>query len=255
MRISPTQVGKGRRCERIIGFEYVEGIKAPSSIKQEFGTRVHAFLEEWLSAGVLPDNSPEGQVAKQGIQGKWLPPPDKGLMVEHKFQFLLEEDINLMGFVDCGVPPELTGDGVPVVIDHKTTSDLRWAKTESQLSGDEQALIYAMWAMLHWNTPTVKCRWIYYAASNPKSGPRKPRGAKPVELLFDARKEIFHSRVELLAKDIRRVVEIRKRGIPGLELQANPGGCGMFGGCFYRDRCQLEGGSRLAAYFEKDTIK
>jgi hypothetical protein len=252
MRISPTQVTKFRRCQRIIGFEYVEGIKAPPSPKQKFGSDVHAFLEDWLAHGVLPDDSPEGRVAKQGIDKAWLPMPDRRLLVEHEFQYPMRRELDMFGFVDCAVPPDISDP--PLVIDHKTTSDLRWAKTADQLAADEQALIYATWGMLKWQVPVVRARWIYYAASNPQGGTRKPRGAKPVEVTFDCRTELFAAKLKKLEEDVLALARIRRSRIRGLDLPASPGSCGMFGGCFYQDRCALTGGDRLAAYMEKDKV-
>jgi hypothetical protein len=252
MRISPTQIGKLRQCERIIGFEYVEDLKAPATEKMLFGKNVHKQLEKWLSKGVVPDKSSEGRVADQGIQCGWLPVPSDELLVECKFEIPFHERTALIGYIDCVIPP-LNGE-VPVVIDHKSTSDLRWAKTSDQLVTDPQALIYCAWAALEYKTTIVKARWIYYAASNPARGARKPRGAKPVELALDVASTNFQTSWALLEADVMRIVDIRGRGVKGLELDPSPESCGAYGGCFYRDRCNLSADDRLVAALERDKI-
>jgi len=250
VNISPTQIKKFRDCRRIIGFEYVENLKAPPSTKQQFGTDVHAQLERWLREGIPPDKTPAGKVAQQGIRKGWLPTPGPELLVEHEILYDWLPGVAIHGYCDCAVPPR-EGDP-PLVIDHKTTSSMKWTMTPAELENDPQGLIYATWAMLHWSVPVVQCRWMYYAASAPSIGSRKPRGAKPVSAVFEAGSEGFESRIRSLDEDIRKIAEIRGSGVKGLDLPPNAGSCGKYGGCFYQDRCRLEGADRLASYIERD---
>ena len=250
MNVSPTQVSKARRCWRIIAFEYVEGIKPPPSVKQVFGTDVHKQLERWLSKGVPPDDTPEGRTAKQGIKKGWLPTPGPHLMTEHRMRYQVIPGVFIKGYIDCVAPYEISEKiSGPLVIDHKTTSDLRWAKTEEELASDPQALMYVAWAMLHFGVPEVLARWVYYAASNPTGkSPRAPRGAKPVQRLFDSRDPAFIELVAGILRDVHRIVYIRRTGIKALDLPPSPGSCGMYGGCAHEYRCNLSGGDRIAAY-------
>lgn len=262
IRISPSQVKTRRQCDRLIGFQYVEGIRPPSSVKQEFGTDVHKHLEEWLRDGKLPDKSPAGEVAKQGLS--WLPAPQVNLWTEHEFEFLWSELTNVFvhGFIDCIKHPEWElGQhdkkfivAPPLVIDHKSTGDLRWAMDTSSLTKDPQAILYSLYAMFKWNVPFVKARWIYYAASNPKSGRRKPSGAKPVEVTFDHNSIAFREQVKQIGKDIEQIVHIRREGIPGKVLRPNPASCQMYGGCFFQDQCNLSADERLAGYMTREDI-
>jgi hypothetical protein len=198
MKLSASQLSKGRRCLRAYAFEYVEGFKPGPSPKQQFGKDVHTQLERWLSQGKMPDNTPEGQVAKQGIQKNWLPVPSNKLLIEYEFEIPWFDDIIMMGFVDCAVSTAL--EEIPIVIDHKTTSSLNWAKTEEQLLLDEQALIYSLWAAWRWDVSKVKARWVYYAASNPVKGKRRPAGAKAVQVEFDVKSKTFQDNIKELLK-------------------------------------------------------
>lgn len=252
MRISATQIAKVRRCERLIGFEYCDGIKLAPSKKQEFGKAVHKQLEDWLRDGKAPDDTAVGKVAKQGIQSGWLPAPrTKGVGVEQSFTLPWRKGVQLIGFIDCNVPPPVFD--VPVVIDHKTTSDLRWAMSEVELQNDPQAIIYAIWATVFYKAPEVIARWIYYAASNPKNGPRKPKGSQLVEYKFNVR-ELQTEKLELIRPDINRIVEIRSTLTGGQALPASPESCELYEGCFYKDKCNLTAEDRFAAFIEKENL-
>ena len=159
LKISASQVNKIRQCKRAYAFEYNEGLRPPSSVKQQFGTDVHEHLEKWISESKIPDDMPAGRLAKMAITKEVIPAPDTGLLVEQQFVFPWDDNIDVGGFVDLEIPPG--ADGVPTVIDYKTTSDLRWAKSPLQLEQDPQAVIYAINAMLHWDSPRVNIKWIY----------------------------------------------------------------------------------------------
>lgn len=241
MEISATQVKKLRDCQRLIGFEYNERLRPPPTDKQTFGTDVHKQLEQWFSAGKKPDNSSPGLTAKQGLQ--WLPTPDRSIMVEKRFKLKWLPNIFMVGYIDLAVPSDR------LVIDHKSTSDLRWAMTADQLASDPQAIIYAVWAMLEWNVEEVRARWVYYAASNPEKGSRKPRGCKPVEVVFNNKDQKFMSLVSEISNDVRKIVDLRRSGVKGLKLKPSPQSCGAYGGCFHADRCNLSAESCIDRYF------
>lgn len=244
-KISPSQFKKYRMCKRMFGFEYVEGLFPPSTDKQTFGSAVHKVLEGWLKEGTPPDsNTQEGAIAKQGIRGGWLPTPSPNLLVEHEFLLQMDADIYTYGFIDCVVPGT-----IPMVIDHKTTSDLRWAMTEGELGADPQALLYALWAMFHFNVPKVTARWIYYAATNPEKGIRKPRGAKPIEFVFDSASGYFIEQIRQIVLDMRDIVHIRENKLPGITHKPNPDACSAYGGCPHAEKCNLSSSERIDSYF------
>lgn len=249
--LSPTATSKYRLCRRLYAFEYNEGLRPPPSPKQEFGTTVHKYLERWLKEGIYPDDSPAGLTARQGIDKGWLPKPDPRLLVEGKFEFVVRKGLLAAGYIDCIAPPEVT-ESDPLVIDHKSTSDLRWAKTEEQLLVDPQVILYGIWAMLHWKLSSVRARWVYYAATNPsdENQPRQPRGAKPVEVQLSTQSPAIMESVERLLNDFEEMARIRIENQPGLSFKPSPESCGAFGGCPHIGRCNLSPGDRLAAYME-----
>ena len=248
MKLSPSAIVSFRTCRRLYAFTYVEGLRGPSSPAQQFGTEVHKQLERWLTCGTPPDDSPPGRVAEQGLG--WLPAPSDELLVEHPFSIPLEEDLELMGFIDCVRPGP-----VPLLIDHKSCADLRWAKTEAQLRVDPQALVYSLWAMLEWGAPEVQARWTYFSATTGGPGPRKPRGAKPVEVLLAAEDPAYQGAVEVLLADCYQMAALRRAARPALLQPPTPSSCGLYGGCPFLSRCNLTQQDRLGAYFgQKNNI-
>lgn len=244
MKLSASQVSKFLSCPRAYAFEYVEGKRPPSSPKQQFGKDVHSQLENWLRHATPPDDSAAGRVAEQGIRSNWLPVPGEHLMVEKEFLIPWFDDVQMYGFVDCCEPGS-----TPLIIDHKSTSSLKWAKTVEELKTDPQALIYSLWAALEFRAPEVRARWIYYSASNPKTGPRRPTGALPVETTFVTGSSEYIEKVERLIETTEKMVLIRKDGIPGMNCSPNPKSCNDYGGCFHREYCGLSADDSIDAYF------
>lgn len=253
LKISPSQIQKYRRCPRAYAWEYVAGIKSPPSPKQEFGSAVHAELAEWLSRAQPPSDTPPGRIARQAISKNWLPTPSPRLLVEKEFSLPINSEIELIGFIDCVEPP--IKDKVPIVIDHKTTSDLKWALTVEELAQDPQALIYGAWAMLEFQVPIVECRWIYYAASNPLRGARRAAGSRPVSVLLDLTSETFVLNSKKLEKNIKEITDIRKNARAPTTLRADPASCDRYGGCYYRENCKLSGLDKLEAAIKKEIVK
>lgn len=254
MHVSPTQIDKYRRCPRLIGWEYVEQVTPPPSPKMQFGLDVHKTLENWLREGIAPDDSAPGQVAAQGLH--WLPAPSRKFMeVETRFQIPLGDNLLLTGIIDCLVEPGGTSDGIPLVIDHKSTSDLKWAKTADDLHTDLQSMIYATFAALRFSLPQVRCRWVYYAASNPKNKPRKPTGAKPVEIVHDVSSSWFLDKWDLVCRDVDKIVSIRRKGRKALTLPPNPSECTAWGGCYFAEYCALTPEDTLAAAIKQEERK
>lgn len=254
-KISASQVNKLRQCKRAYAFEYVEGFRPPPSPKQQFGTDVHAYLEAWIKTGTLPDDTPAGELAKMAITKELIPTPDSLLLTEHDFVYSWDAEVDVGGFIDLLIPPELSDKDTPTVIDYKTTSDLRWAKTVPQLESDPQAILYAIEAMIKFNRPVVFAKWVYLAATAPKSGYRKPTGAKPCWVMFDAHDRFFQMKVKKLDDDIREIYRIRTLNIKGRSLPPSPESCEMFGGCPHKGKCDLGGADVLGAHMEKERLK
>jgi hypothetical protein len=122
------------------------------------------------------------------------------------------------------------GQRVPLVLDHKTTGDLKWAKRPAELVTDPQAVIYAAHAMVSAGVDTVDLRWVYYK--------RPPRSKAQVTDVRVTRDDIAPTlaQIKVWADEM---AAIKVSGKKALDLIPNPSACGAFGGCPYVSHCNL----------------
>lgn len=257
-KVSPSQVNTFDQCQRLYAFTYVEGLRTPSTDKQQFGTDVHQILEDWMTDATPPPDTPEGAVAKQLLDQGWLPPPGPETFKEYNMRFRLLPGVIANGFIDLLIPPP-AGD-LGTVTDYKTTSSLRYAKTEEELGSDPQALMYSAFGMFLWSVPKVRVQWLYSSASNPKpkkmpnggwiQPPRKPNGKRRVSRVFEASDPQYREQWVRLLWKIKALREIRDNQTKGMDLPPSPESCGAYGECPHKERCNLTGGDALAGFMK-----
>lgn len=197
--------------------------------------RVHAMLEGYLRDGTpLNLMTDEGECAQAGAH--LLPPPGApGMLVEEPF--ILEGwGHRFLGLKDITFP---FAQPWPIVADHKTTSDFKWAKTEFQLYQNIQAVLYAAHAMIVSGKQVCELRWIYYKS-------RKPWKAKLVQTVV-TQEQITPTleRIKTLADEIQLVKSVP--GIKAKDLPYNPNVCEKYGGCPYIELCALTPMERMLA--------
>ena len=231
IKISASQCATYRKCHRKYSYEYVDGKRSPSTPKQEFGTNMHTELEEWMLYGKVP-----GMVAQQGI--KYL--PDRSFVNRPDLPTILVEqqiDEELLGFFITGrMDIMLLASARASIYDHKTTSNMKYALDSEGLSNDTSALFYALYVRLKYNISEIDLRWIYYSATNPVIGNRKPNGCREViaELRDNAETdEKFHN----LVVDMTRMIHIRENSIKPEFCERNFASCETYGGCFHKSYC------------------
>ncbi len=233
---SASQVNKFVECERLWGWEYLEGIKPPTKPAAAFGKRVHTVQERWLRNSIPPDpKTPEGKVALVGL--KFLPQPSPLLEIERGFVFRFR-GYRYRGFVDVGLN---TAHG-PWVIDHKTTGDLMWALSEEDLLHDIQAILYALECMLRYGVDEVNLMWLYYRT-------RGKAIAEPRRATI-SRTEIL-SGMEVIEPYVEQMEGHRRAKTPVLKLVPNAAACGNYGGCPFEDRCKLTAKQRRKSIMAK----
>jgi hypothetical protein len=130
------------------------------------GTEVHAMLEDYLLKGWWPTADHPHRTKFDAVVPLLPRPKTPGMLVEHEFEFEVYPGGPIMvGGIDVALPPWKTGgdmDGTMVdlwyagVDDHKTTSDMKYAKTPEQLAVNTQLIIYAYYlfrlpALVGWN--------------------------------------------------------------------------------------------------------
>lgn len=234
---SASQVSTALACNRKWGWNYIVGVPSITHPSAALGSDTHSQLENYLRTRLGFDFSrPSGEIAASGIEHLPRPMQDHMLIEEH-FQF---EGRHLWhGYKDIE-----THD---TIYDHKTTSDLKWAKTEEELEWDVQRVLYAEdYFRKHPDRDVVKTKWVYYQTKG-------TRRSKPVEFLAGRAetKEKFDE-IERIADELD-AIQNRAAELDGdakrayiLTLPYDSGQCEAYGGCPYRGLCNLSPNERFA---------
>ena len=254
--VSPSQLSTAFHeedgCLRKWGFSYISGLKTPATPAMQFGTEVHAYLEPYLRAEDLTQVEVKGDVKEVARQAfKYLPLPGPTNQIETKMEIPIEGGV-LLGYIDVMTPR--AGDSA-AVYDHKTTKDLRYAKTEDELRKDFQAIIYSYEATRRYPlAKTIRAQWNWIGARTPGKGvdrPRKPRGVRPVVVEFETGWLAGKMDNEIIPQS-ERLIQLRQQAPDPNELKANNSACYAYGGCPFRDKeCKRAGGSSLDALFNQ----
>jgi len=150
-------------------------------------------------------------------------------MVEEPF-LMRFEDVHFRGFIDC---LSLDSATCPVVVDHKTTSALKWIKTEQELKDDVQAAVYAKYALTQRpEAESVALEWIYYVTKG------QPQAKAVIVILEKAEIEEKFGKVMETALEMAQEFKNKTKAV---DLEANTAHCEEFGGCFHRERCTSMG--------------
>jgi hypothetical protein len=240
-------------CARKYSYRYVLRIKEALKGAPELGIAMHWCLERYLEKGTSLPYSPSiadaqaflgpgpwspnhvgfqqkilAQAAKVAEAGLPLLPAPGSVTVEDHFLFT-EGGLQFQGYRDFS-----RKGAVPLVGDHKSTSDLKYAKTPDELRYGAQSLLYAFFAFLENPEATeVDLQWIYYRTRGaPKSE------LVPLRLHKDHVVEAFGALTEI-AEECATIV--RDKVHPGA-LPPNVTACKMFAGrepwgCPYQKQC------------------
>lgn len=238
--LSASQITLFRECQRKWGWRYLANIKTPQHPAAALGTEVDdTQLQPYLRDGRPFDfTRPSGEIAASLLP--FLPAPQSpGLVVQRHFQMPSPtwRDGKHIGFgfqgfedlwlPDSGVVPGLPG-GAPFVGDFKTTSDLKWAKSEAQLKTDVQAMLYAMDAMYATRANAVDLAWMYAQTKNARKSKRTY-----LRVVADHVAEQFGK----INETALEMLGVRIANPHPTELPPNPEQCEAYGGCPHRDKC------------------
>ena len=156
---SASQTERYDRCQMRWALEKLFGVQTPQHPSAQLGTEVHSILEHWLKSATPPDKkTKQGHIASRMI--KHLPPPGTGV-TERKFYFVTDAGIAFTGYIDWSGIWDSGSGHWPTVIDHKTTGNLEYAKTELDLPNDVQALTYTVAGCLGFQVEHMQLLWNY----------------------------------------------------------------------------------------------
>lgn len=195
------------------------------------GGDVHDEAEKYLRDGI-PMTSPTG-IALLPM----LPAPKSCYSVEEWFEF------ELGGHTFVGKKDYTRfADGVWTIGDHKSTSDLKWAKTSEELLKDTQTLVYSAETMIRFDVDRVDNEWNYVQRV-------KPHKVRQVRLAMHEEHVAKHLPRIIATAD--RIENAHQKVQHWKELPYNASACNAIGGCPYRDECNLTSIERIQAMTEQ----
>ncbi len=243
--VSASQIETFRSCQRKWGWRALDKIEAPPNASAAKGTLIHAQYERYLKGESLDYSTPAlREAAERAMPGIVnLPPPGtEGLLVEHGFSLQTSNGILFRGFMDVVVPhahvvPGLAewaaskgvGADNPCVIDHKSTSSFRYAKTADVLNTDVQAMVYAYETMRAYRTPTVDLLWNYVSTKGAAD-------TKRVHLRVVS-EHVAAQFLGPITDSATQIVTTYAAHPKVLDLRPNTDACDAYGGCPYKQLC------------------
>lgn len=228
---SASQISLFRDCPRKWAYNYIFGRKPEGGPGAALGTEVHSQLENWLTKKTMPEH-----VAARALLAL-LPHPHEKLRVEHGFQLLTKSGV-ARGFIDVLIPdstgivlPEhlKTYPVLPIVIDHKTTANLGYAKSEGDLEHDPQAILYGLEARVQAKTTDdVILNWGYTQT-------RGKAATKAVHLRQT--QSMFEDGFLRILEDASQMSAIMASDCTELAVPFDTDACDDYGGCPHREVC------------------
>jgi hypothetical protein len=242
--VSATQISSYDDCKRKWVWRSIAKIESEQHASAKLGTEVHEQLERYLRDGTTFDYSRDsGYIAASALA--FLPEPKTpGLELEHHFKMpspsWRTHPFAYQGFKDLyhrdsSVMPGLLG-GVPLVSDFKTTSNLRYAKSESRLATDVQAMVYATWALFDTRAEAVDLAWIYMQTRNARKAVRRHLRVLAPHVI-EQFKRIDERAVGM--HELRQALATVDPAKAAFEVEPNIEMCDEYGGCPYRANCNL----------------
>lgn len=240
-RVSPSQIESYQQCKRLWWFKSIAGIKPPEKASAQLGTAVHAILEKYMLEGEIPDSSTdEGAIAKSGIHH--LPPPGTCQIELSIEDYKDSAPLFLSGIPVIGRIDLLNfNNDYPEAIDHKTTSNFKYLKSEDELRDNPQINIYAQFVRtLLENSGTTVDK---YRVTHIGYLTRGKRNSRRTSVLL-TRDDLDNTWAKL-----DKIVESMKQTAlsvgPHL-VEPTRSSCNAYGGCYFKDKCRVIDNTSLA---------
>ena len=244
MRSSPTQVDTFEGCQRKWAWIYIAGLRGIQNESAALGSRVHKVIEDFFTLGTPIDMTTlEGEIAMSAYH---LWPSRETVLAtggaEVKFNLWIG-GVEFAGIKDLAFTSPKTGRRV--VADHKTTKNFRYGKTATDLrTRDVAAAVYAMHEMLTHGVAEIELEWYYMTTEgHKKSLLVAPEEGGPLVIT----REDIKTTLERVEKVAQQQVKLRLQQANPLSLPPSPPMCEAYGGCPFRDRCNLSEKEKVRA--------
>lgn len=237
---SASGIATSRGCLRKASYRYVLNVNVPSNASAALGTKIHKEMEDWFLEKRIPVLAPTKRLLPLAPN-----PTHPDVLVEHPFRILLPVGA-ARGFIDLVVPrpvPRLMPDGEaggwsedrPAVYDWKSTSNLVYAKSETDLLKDPQTVLYGVAARLTVakrvsDVPEVDLQWTYTSTKAAESRPVRLR--QTLTILEDGLAEVIVTAEKMKAAFAEAAPT---QSVDEIEYDLRE--CDRYGGCPHKTYC------------------
>jgi len=222
-RASPSQLTTWKLCNRKWFYAKVLGLPEPQSASTQLGSDVHAALENYIERKPVVADGEVGRI----LTHIWESPlVQKMREVKASVEAAIDvtiEGVPLIGRIDA----HWFEGPVAYIVDHKTTKDFKWAKTEQEAIYDPQTIVYCLWALSQPGIERAVFHYHYIKTTSPAVPPR----LVTVEHTWESLEPWVEAAGELL-RNMQHA-----KGLTEHEVERTPEACHAFGGCAFRAQC------------------
>lgn len=226
--LSASQIKTYRDCARKWYFERTSNVERTVTPAIDRGKRIHTILENVLLAGAVDGLEDEPLLTKL----EWLPAliAERGAVARDciECEVRLEQfALPILGFIDLVLVHE-SGARIEIV-DHKTTSDWKYALTVDDLAVDPQAIIYCYAMTLRY--PDAQTFTFTHHVINT----RRAQTERLCSVHF-ARHEV-EAFADILSTELANMQATFTIGLANAVPGAYNDACHKYGGCPFREAC------------------
>lgn len=213
--VSASQISTYLSCQRQWWWNKVFGLPTTQKASAALGEAVHASIEAYLGG--------ERTLHPVAVPGRKKLDELRALepLVEAKMERRLDNGLVFVGRIDLMVPQH------GLVVDHKTTSSLQYAKTEEELRADVQMLAYAYEVLQR--QPGQEVRVAHNVLLTKGSGHRYTETTIPAPAVLEGWKRI---------REVTDRMKVTAKVEAPDQVPATWTACDKYGGCDFRDKCR-----------------
>lgn len=222
--VSASQITTFRDCPRKWYLNKIVGLQSPSTSATELGSQVHATLEAYLrgECDVIGTEDEIRDIANSGIDH--LPTRGEHLEIELSLEEhmpLHDAPVLVKGFVD------LIDHENDEIIDHKTSSNKKYTKSQRELAVNVQLMMYAEAYFQRFpHKEKVTLTHIYYGT--------KSRWSKRISVTVT--RDHVREQWEQIKDTIHKMIDASCASDASC-VQAEYDSCSKYGGCPFQGAC------------------
>lgn len=227
---SASQIKTWRDCHRKWWFDKILGLGQPTTQAMDFGTKVHAQLEDYVNGKIEIH-----QMMPQAVELlQYIPPADKYNRVTEAHLTIEKGNgwpVNVTGKIDL-LAQDKENPGHVKVIDYKTTKNFAYVPEVEALRRDPQRLIYTE-MVLHFEKAA---QYVTFSLLYTLKSFDGNTSSRVVSVPMQRGNEAFRRELLDLKGDLHLMVADSLQKTPEA-VEANYDSCGNYGGCPFKERC------------------